>query len=201
MASKINTIIFDLSEVYLNGLYGTHIRINEKYGAKLGDHDMWKMSELRELFTGQITEDQYWQSVINKFDINADIEGLKQAVRENFKEIEGTRNIIESLNTNGYKLGLLSDHARDWVQHCETNFDYHKLFHSVLYSFEVETCKPDRLVFEKILEKLEAQPEQTLFIDDWPANLTEASKLGIKTIQFTSAESLSKELKKAGIKI
>lgn len=119
---------------------------------------------------------------------------------KNFEEIEGTRGIIKSLKKR-YKLGLLSVHAKEWVEYCEEKLSYTSLFDVVSYSFEALVCKPDKKAFKIILDKFQTKPEQVLFIDDSPKNIKTAEELGIASILFQSAPQLKKDLKKFGIKM
>lgn len=132
---------------------------------------------------------------------NISIEDLKESVRKNFKEVRGTRKIIEGLRQKGYKLGLLSNHVKEWVEYCEEKLSYTSLFDVVSYSFEALVCKPDKEAFKIILHKLQSKPKQTLFIDDQPKNIKTAEELGIKSILFESAPQLKNDLYKFGIKI
>lgn len=198
----ITTIIFDLAEVYLKGLYGVEhilepildLSAKEIYSKLQG-------KDLEFLFHGKISEDEYLQRVIrkNKWKIENSI--LKKAIRDNFEEIKGTRKIIEKLKQRGYKLGLLSVHTKEWVDYCNEKFDYHKLFDSILYSFEVAASKPDKKVYKLILERLGARPKECIFIDDYFDNLIPARKLGIKTIHFKNPRQLKKELASLRINI
>ena len=86
-------------------------------------------------------------------------------------------------------------HAKEWIEYCEKKFDYHKLFDSVLYSFDASALKNGKVIFELILEKLDAKPEQCIFIDDVQGNLDIAKSLGIDTIIFKNSDQLEKELK------
>ncbi|MFA5872237.1 MAG: HAD family phosphatase [Parcubacteria group bacterium] len=194
----LKTIIFDLSEVYLQGLLGTHKLLSKRLKLKVENLDLIA-PETYELFKGKISEDEFWRTMRakKKWDIN--VKELKKIVRMNFREVEGTRDIIEKLKEKGYKLGLLSVHAKEWVDHCEKKFDYHKLFHSILYSFEIEVCKPERKAYESMLDKIGSKAEDCLFVDDNHENLVAAEKLGIQTILFESAEQLGDELKKRDI--
>lgn len=194
----IKTIIFDLSEVYLRGLFGTHELLSKRLGIKIESPDLLTPLTIR-LFEGKITEDEFWRTLRNKNKWDIRVKELKKIVRSNFREIEGMREIIEKLKKKGYKLGLLSVHTREWVEHCEKQFDYHKLFHSILYSFEIEVCKPEKRAYELMLKKIKSKAENCLFIDDNPENLIAAEKLGIKIILFESAQQLINELKKRGI--
>lgn len=194
----LKAIIFDLSEVLLHGLLGTEDYLKETYGLEI-ENSKWKIKELELFFHGQITEEEYWAAVIKEYNLPLNVDQLKAAVRSNFKEIEGTRNIIISLKEKGYKLGLLSVHTKEWVEYCEEKFGYHQLFDSTMYSFEVSVSKPDTKAYQLILEKLAIKPNECLFIDDTLVNVEAARQLGIQAVQFINAAQLKKDLANLGI--
>lgn len=196
----ITTIIFDLSEVYLRGLLGIEYYLEQNYNIKI-DNSEWHDEYLQKLFHGEITEEEFWITIIRTHGWTVTVDDLKKTVRQNFKEIQGTRRLIEQLKENGYRLGLLSVHAREWIEHLEKEFDYHKLFDSVLYSFEVGISKPDRKAYQLILEQLKVKPDECIFIDDSIQNLEGAKLLGITTVLFENAEQLVKDLRSLNIRI
>jgi len=198
----INTIIFDLAEVYLKGVLDVehylepilNIKHNEILDGLGGD-------ELNQLFKGEISEEKYWEEIIKKNNWDISINDLKINIRKNFQEIKGTREIIENLKNQGYRLGLLSVHCKEWVEHCNKKFDYHKLFHSTLYSFEIGLLKPEKKVYQEILNKLGKSALECLFIDDSENNIKAAKELGINTIHFRNAEQLKIDLEKYSISV
>jgi len=196
----IKALVFDLSEVLLQGLLGTEKYINKKYGLRVTKDD-WLINEFELLLHGKITEEKYFQTLINKYNWKVTVDQLKKAVRINFKEIKGTRQIIETLKNNGYRLGLLSVHAKEWIEYCEKKYGYHRLFDSILYSFEGTAVKPDRKAYELILNKLKVKPSECVFIDDNIKNATAAERLGIKTVQFKNHVKLRSDLKNLGLRI
>jgi HAD superfamily hydrolase (TIGR01509 family) len=196
----IKTIIFDLAEVYLSGLVGIEFRLAPLLN--IDPKTVWAGTQgeaLIELFKGKITEEEYWQRMIKRNRWKIDVDTLKRKVRENFGEIEGTRNIIIRLKSMGFKLGLLSTHAKEWIEFCNGKFDYHKLFDSVSYSFEAGVSKPDKKAYRTLLEKLNSKPEECIFIDDHPKNLASAKELGMIAILFTTPKQLENDLAKEGI--
>lgn len=194
----INTIIFDLSDVYLHGIVGTEKHIRSKI--KISDADLL-VYELDQLLLGKITEDEYWNLISKKNSWEIPIDDLKNAVRKNFQEIKGTRKIIEKLKQNGYKLGLLSNHAKEWVEYCEIKYNYHQLFHNILYSYEVKLSKPSKDIFLVLFKRLNVKAKDCLFIDDNKKNVEIAKELGMQTIHFISAFDLKKKLFKLKIKL
>ncbi len=201
--TKITTIIFDLAEVLLTGLLGMEDHLAPRLKLKKEDiqNQLLHGKESASLFHGEITEEEYWQQMVKKNNWNISTKELKEIVRANFKEIPGTRKIIQKLKDKGYKLGLLSVHTKEWIDHCLMKFDHHKLFHATAYSFEVHVSKPDKKAYESILQKLNAKPEECLFIDDSLKNTIAAKEIGMQTIQFKNAEQLKEELAKLSINI
>jgi len=196
----ITTIIFDLAEVYIQGMIGVEDRLQPILGIKTEEiYPKIRGEMVGSLFRGEITEEEYWSKIIEKNNWKVDVESLKKAMRDNFEEIEGMRQILEKLKEKGFKLGLLSVHAKEWVEYCEKKYDYHRLFHSVLYSFEVKLRKPEKRIYELILQKLDSKPEECIFVDDKPKNLAAAKELGMKTILFRSASQLETELRNMGV--
>ena len=196
----INTIIFDLGEVYLKGFYGLEYILEPILDLNAQDiYPQLRGEDLTNLFQGKITENEYWNRITKKNKWKIQNHVLKKAIRKNFEEIKGVRDIIEILKKKNYKLGLLSVHAKEWVKYLNKKFDYHKLFNAIVYSYQEGACKPDKKVYTTILKKLASLPYECVFIDDKTKNLAPAEKLGIKTIRFENAQQLRKGLGLLGI--
>ncbi len=189
----ITTIIFDLSNVYLEGILGSHKYFEKKVGTPVSDTYFYN-EDFKRFMLGQVTEDAYWRSVIKENSWDISIDELKTAARKNFTEIKGTREIIERLKKEGYTLLLLSNHAKEWVEYSEEKYQYHQLFDEVFYSFSLGIAKPHKDIFSTVLKRIAAEPTECLFIDDYKKNLEAAETFGIKTILFTTAGNLENEL-------
>lgn len=196
----IRAIIFDLSEVLLRGLMGLEDRLEPllKIPAK-EIYEKFHNENLTLLFSGRISEIEYWKSLIKQNNWDIEVSTLKRLVRNNFTEIKGTREVIEKLKDSGFKIGLLSVHAKEWIEFCEQKYNYYKLFDEIVYSFEIGELKPAREPFEMILKKLGANPQECIFIDDSQRNLSTADSIGIKTIQFKNSEQLYRDLNSLSI--
>lgn len=199
----IKTIIFDLAEVYLNGIIGVERYLEPILGIK--DYSKAREAldgrEFREFMHGKISEEEYWLCIIQKNRWNLKVGDLKKLIRKNFNEIPGTRSIIESLKKNRYKLGLLSVHGKEWIEYCERKYDYHRLFDEVSYSYETGVSKPNRKAYQTILKKLNSRPEESLFIDDSKTNTDAAKAVGLEIIIFENPEQLRMELKNFRVKV
>lgn len=195
---RITTILFDLSEVLLSGLYGTHELLSAHLNQTITDEMMFT-PELERFFLGKATENAYWRSLIEKYGWNITVPELRQMVRKNFREIPGTRDIIIALRERRYRLGLLSVHGEEWVVELEAMFRFHHLFDVICFSHEAKCCKPDPASFMHALACLDAKPEETVFIDDSSRNVSAAEALGIRGIHFTNAAALANRLAELGV--
>ena len=59
-------------------------------------------------------------------------------------------------------------------------------------SYQISIRKPDKSVFENLLNNHDLNPEETLFIDDMPEHIKAAKKLGIRTYLIKDGDEISK---------
>ena len=60
-------------------------------------------------------------------------------------------------------------------------------------------AKPDRRIFEILLQRHGLEPASTVFVDDQERNVAAARALGITALRFTSAPQLSQDLLALGV--
>lgn len=192
-------VIFDLSEVCVQGLSGFHERISEITGRSVESvksvvNDRVKLVEL---FEGKISEEKYWDFVIEKLKISMSKEMLKKMVRENFddKQYVETHKIIADLKSKKIPLFLLSDHAKEWADYLFSKYEFLKLFDKTYFSYDLGVTKLSVESFKKVLFDLDTDGTNVLFIDDSEGNTIMAEKAGIKyTEVFIAPSSLRKVL-------
>ena len=192
----ITTIIFDLSEVLIAGLIGIErelaplVDLSEKKFLK----SLWTDS-FKELMKGNISEDEYLDDVFKINNWKVDKELFKTVIRKNFhKEVEGMIRLIEELSKK-YKLILLSDHAREWIEYIDKIHPFLNLFVRKYFSFQTGEIKREKRAFELLLKKNNLLADECLFIDDSPTNIMIAKEIGLKSIHFENISQLNKELK------
>jgi putative hydrolase of the HAD superfamily len=63
---------------------------------------------------------------------------------------------------------------------------------NIFVSYELRLLKPDLEIYKKVMEKLNATPEEIVFIDDKPKNVDAAKSLGIHGIVFNQQTIIDK---------
>jgi putative hydrolase of the HAD superfamily len=96
---------------------------------------------------------------------------------------------VEEQKLAGVRLALLSNAPHVQADAFE-QVAWTAGFDHVFVSARLGMVKPDRPIFEHVLEELGARPQDVTFVDDRAANIEAAAALGIRCVLFTSVEEL-----------
>lgn len=72
-------------------------------------------------------------------------------------------------------------------------------FEKIFSSYEMQTRKPEEKAYRIVLDYLQCQPAETVFLDDNIENINGAKKIGITSILVTSQQQMKEELHAHGI--
>jgi len=61
-------------------------------------------------------------------------------------------------------------------------YSFDSLFDHTYYSFEMGLAKPDSDIFRTVLRETNIVPDETVYVDDSPANTAAAAELGIRSL-------------------
>lgn len=100
---------------------------------------------------------------------------------------------IQELKKN-HKIGMLSNVATNWVRDYFLSPEEQQLFSAMVFSFEVGIGKPDAEIYKLTLQKLGAEPNESIFIDDNERYCQAAKDLGVKAILYKDFEQMKVEL-------
>ena len=70
-----------------------------------------------------------------------------------------------------------------------------EIVHEAYYSHELGLRKPDLLIYKKVIDLQNLNPEQTIFFDDRLENITVAQDSGIQAIQVTYSDQILDQLR------
>ena len=113
------------------------------------------------------------------------------------EEVEPTVELIKELKAKGYKLYVLSNMSKEYIEYLRKlpvfeYFDYQAV------SCEQHLGKPDHRFYEYLLSHCNLVPSETIFIDDRKDNVEVAAELGIVPFHFDrrNPEKACEELRK-----
>lgn len=113
--------------------------------------------------------------------------------------VPGMPEIVEALAEAGVDLAILTNMPAEKAETCFAAFPRMDLFKGAVVSGKERATKPGARSYELALEVLGASAEETLFVDDLPANIAGAERVGLKGHLFTGAAQLREALAAAGL--
>jgi 2-haloacid dehalogenase len=107
---------------------------------------------------------------------------------------EETVDVARALKANGVPLYALTNFSNEKMALVRPRYDFFTLFDGMVVSGEIGIVKPDPAIYQHLLERFDLRADETLFIDDSPANIAGAEAAGLNAIHFRSASQLRCEL-------
>lgn len=194
----IKAVIFDFGNVICS--FDNNIFV-EKI-AKFTDKSFQELNKLIYLDSklhiqyesGSLTSGEFFKKTVKLCDLKISREVFVKAYTDIFTPIPTTFSLIRKLKLN-YKLGLLSNTNELDFEYAIKPIKIFNLFDAVTLSFKIKAMKPDERVFYDLLEKLDLQPEECVYIDDIKKYTDAAEEIGIKGIHYLSYEQLCDSLR------
>lgn len=131
---------------------------------------------------------------------------LIHAYRARWPEMLGgpiapTVTLLETLDASGVPLWAITNWSEETFPFVRDDPAYAFLgrFREVFVSGALRMAKPGEAIFAHALGRIGAPPHACLFIDDNPANIATAARLGLRTHRFTDPANLASDLRRLGL--
>ena len=89
-------------------------------------------------------------------------------------------------------LYLFNTSLKNYVK---STIDIDKVFSGGVYSYREKILKPDRRIYELIVNRYNLTKDETMFFDDKQKNIDAACEFGLKGILFRTIEDIENNLK------
>lgn len=191
---KYKNIIFDLGGVLLDIDYDHAKNAFEALGVRNFDqlYNQSRAGELfRELEVGNISPSGFHRQFNDQTGLNLSADEIDNAWNKMLLGFrESSLKYLEYLRSlPQVQLMLLSntnsihyEKFRDIYHFTLRQHPFEAYFTHCFYSFEIGLRKPDIGCYQWVLNRAAVNPEETIFIDDSPENISAAAKTGINAI-------------------
>lgn len=200
----IQAIIFDIGGVLLRTTDRSH---RQKWEAQLGlapgmaDEIVFNGEQGHRAQRGEVTIEDHWQDIGRRLQLDA---LALAAFRQDFwagDELDmALVDFIRKLR-NGYQTAVISNAFTDLRTVLTEEFAIADAFDLLTISAEEGIMKPDPRIFQRTLQKLGRQPQETVFIDDFAHNVQGARDVGMAAIHFQPGLDLAAALADLGVTI
>ena len=110
-------------------------------------------------------------------------------------EVEGTASLVSRLKEAGYKIYGLTNWSMETYPTIRDRYTVFSLFDGIVVSGEEHLLKPDRKIYDCLLERYGLEAEESVFLDDNADNVAAAMSIGMGAVQFINAEQAEQELR------
>lgn len=136
----------------------------------------------------------FWKAVSLASPLKPSPETLERAYLDATSINETSFQIALKLAGQSYRLAILSNEAREWMDYKIKKFNLKKHFSSIYCSAHLGLAKPDLAIYQFVLKDLASNPKDLVFIDNLPQNLPPAENLGITTILYQNPKQVEQNL-------
>jgi 2-haloacid dehalogenase len=113
--------------------------------------------------------------------------------------IEENVKVLRGLKARGSRVHALSNFAHEKFALAAEAYPFLREFDVAVISGHEGVAKPDRRIFEILIERVGRQASELLFVDDSIRNVEAARAFGIDTVHFTAGLDLFNELAARGV--
>ena len=200
----ITHIFFDVGGVLGTGGWDTQHRTMavDRFGLDAADFDRRHQEAVGMFEEGRMTLDEYLDvTVFNESRPFAreEFKAFMRAQSEPFLEtIAIARELAEGRH---YRLMTINNESAELNLHRLRRFKLVEIFTTFFSSCWLGVSKPSRRIYELALTMSQANPRQSVFIDDGEQNLPPASALGMHTLRYIGPAQLATDLAAYGIHV
>ncbi len=200
----VKAIVFDLDGVYFPKGKNEFLHAIVKLGVSEAEAKrvFLKSDQMnKEYKNGQLTDDEFWCWAAKEWKLEKTPEELVRLLIAGYEVDEHVRAFVRAIRKKGYKTLVCSNNFPARIQGLHERFRFLNDFDAVALSYEVGVSKPDKKIFETLIQKAGVPAETIVFADDNPDNLAGAREVGIITFVYEGFEKFVKRLRKFGVRV
>lgn len=202
--SHIQAVIFDLDDTLLDDTASTQAGLRAllaahqlepgDFGAVCQRHTQLIEEIAPRLYQGEITPDQARElrfarllGELGAVDVDGKTANLlyREAYRTNWQTCPGALDLVQHLQSQGFKLALLTNYVREVQMEKIVQFGLEPYFEAMLFACELPAPKPDARAFLAACAALSVAPAQTLMVGDSLKNdVRGALNAGLQAVWF-----------------
>lgn len=139
---------------------------------------------VKDMCLGKIPEDRVWKMMADKWHIKPSlIKRLRRAMVSKRRLNKPIVHLMAELRNN-YRTAILSNAGDQTRQLIEDIFRLDDFVDEIIISAEEGVIKPDPEIYQIAMDRMNAAPETSLFIDDYLENVLAAREFGMKAVHF-----------------
>jgi len=146
---------------------------------------------------GRMTQEQYREQLIEENpEKEKEIDKILNPIYQEkvLPFISDTWNYICELRKQGYKIYFLSNLTKVSYEYLKEKLKITQLVDGAIYSWQEGLTKPEKEIYELLLDRYQKKREEAIFFDDKLQNIEMGNQLGIKSILYKSKKDIEENI-------
>ncbi|HEX3986113.1 MAG TPA: HAD family phosphatase [Acidobacteriaceae bacterium] len=201
--SGISTILWDVGGVLLTNAWDRQQRdaVLSQFGLDRADFELRHAEVAEPWERDEVSVDEYLQRTVffqtRSFSKAAFLDAMRA---ESAVLSDSALGIVRRLAASQeYELATVNNESRAMNEYRLKKFGLLEFFSAFFTSCYLGVRKPDRRIYQIALDVLQCDPEEAIFVDDRPENVSAAVSLGMHGIRYVGSAQLADELTRLGV--
>lgn len=200
----IQGITFDLDGVYFINGKSNFIANLGKLGVSETEAKrvFLKSDQMNKFYKeGKMTDQEYWTWALAEWKLKMSVDEIVKLLIDGYEINPPVIEVLKRVRKNGYKILACTNNFPARINGLHGRFRFLNDFDVAVFSYAVGASKPDKKIFQALIDKSGLKGEEIVFADDNNDNLAGATALGIKTFFYEGFDKFLIDLKSAGVKV
>ncbi len=204
MNETIKVLLFDLGNVLVDFDYRLSVKRIAHFCPRKPEDiiNFFLSSEITSSFeAGKISPEEFFNKVKEALELKLSYAAFVPIWNEVFFLSAKNRSVFSLANNlrERYQTAMISNINILHYEYLKKHFPVFSIFSPIFLSYELGLVKPDPLIYQKVLEVLNARPQEVFYTDDRPELVESARRLGIQAFVFSGAQQLQLDLLNVGV--
>lgn len=199
----IKAVTFDLDGVYfVNGKENFIKNLGIRFGISEDEAKrvFLRSDEMNNLYkTGKMTDKDFWTFAALEWKIDLDWQQLPKLMIEGYEVDTRVVETVKQVRKNGYKTLICSSNFPARINGLQERFGFLDDFDTWALSYEVGFNKPDKRLYEALVEKSGFEAGEIVYSDDDEVRAGVAKEVGLSAFVYQSFDQFVGELRKMGV--
>lgn len=198
----IKAICFDLDGVYFTekGKKAFHNALVKMVGDEdKVVHFLYKSEEMSKFCSGKLSEEDFWQRGREYLGLDLSDGEFRQLWVREYEIDKQVRGVVLKAKEKGYIASICSNNNPARIKALEQRFGFLRDFDVAVFSYQEGVFKPDKKIFQALINKAGVKAEEIVYSDDNPERIQGARDLGMTAFVYKDFSQFLDELKKIGV--
>lgn len=200
----IKVITFDLDGVYFPNGKGNFMKSIVALGVSEDEFKrvFAKSPQMNmEYKLGKLTDQEFWTWAAKEWNLTKTWEELVDLLVSSYDVDQRIVDVIKNAKTKGYKTAICTSNFPARINGLQKRFGFLDNFDVKVISYEVGANKPDRAIYEKLVELANVAPNEIAFADDNQESVENSKAVGITTFFYEGFDTYIEQLKSVGVEL